>query len=226
MNEPAYSLLARVNPLFGSPILRLVKHNFASERTFVSNERAVSRLKIFATALFALNVVACVAEDHAHVDRELTGLSAQTELALDKIEAALRGPIEAAEHLGWSQGVNELENITRKLISLESDERSLPSQQLQAVLIQARAWDDLTQLLDAFAQLQMAQEAGDAAVVREVVQDKKFPAQIAAQNAFERGFRLGCRFELTSSETWSEIQQGLQRYSSQSTLARCHDTAQ
>ena len=83
---PAYLLLARVNPRFETSILRLVKQNFASERTFVSNDSAVSRLKIFATALFALNVVACVAEDHTHVDRELTALSAQTELALDKMK--------------------------------------------------------------------------------------------------------------------------------------------
>ena len=173
----------------------------------------VGTSKTILPAIFVLGLVACVSEDQTLVDRELAALSARSEQALDKIEGALQGPIESAEHLGWSQGVNELEDITRKLISLESDERSVPAQQLQAVLIQARAWDDLTQLLDAFAELQMTQKTVGAEVVREVVQDKKFPAQIAAQNAFERGFRLGCRLNLATTDTWTEIQQGLQRYS-------------
>ena|GEM_PF-5891043 len=183
----------------------------------------MSGLKSFIAATIALNLVACVAEDQTLIDRELAALSAQSEQALDKIELALRGPVDTTKHLGWGQGVNDLEAISRKLISLELDDRSTPSQQLEAVLIQARAWDDLTQLLDAFAELQMTEETVGAEVVREVVQDKKFPAQIAAQNAFKRGFRLGCRLKLVQSETWTEIQQGLLRYSEQGLLVRCPD---
>ena len=200
-----------------------MKENFATARSFVSNEDAVSGLKSFIATMIALNLVACVAEDQTLIDRELTALSAQSEEALDKIELALRGPTETTKHFGWGQGVNDLEAISRKLISLELDDRSIPTQQLQAVLIQARAWDDLTQLLDAFAELQMTDETVGAEVVREVVQDKKFPAQIAAQNAFERGFRLGCRLNLVQSETWTEIQQGLLRYSEQGAPVRCPD---
>ena len=82
-----------------------------------------------------------------------------------------------------------VEQATRELAALETDDRATDAQRLQALVLQARAWDDTASAIDAAAE----PDGGASLPARaEALRDKSFPARIAARNGFERALRAAC----------------------------------
>jgi len=172
---------------------------------------ASTRYAVFFSAL----LVSCSATDVEGVDRELRMHALQTQLSADKIEDALSKPGTTSTE--WAAGVDEIESTVRALARLEVDEFATEAQQVLAVLYQARAWDDVARITKAAA-------ARENDVSRDILHEKSFPSRIAAQNAYERAFRIACRLSQSKGPAWLEIIDGVERYSDGTLRDNCLQT--
>lgn len=137
--------------------------------------------------LVAAALSACAAEGADAVATELVRSAQLAEHGVASIRRAL------AEHQlgsrGFGEGVRAVEQATRELAALETDDRATDAQRLQALVLQARAWDDTASAIDAAAE----PDGGAPLPARaEALRDKSFPARIAARNGFERALRAAC----------------------------------
>ena len=169
--------------------------------------------------LCAALLFACSSSESPELDRELQVLSQRSDLAVAMVSEALATPADVSS--GWSEGVKEIESIVWSLGQLESDVNASDRQRLTAVLYQARAWDDIANVVLLAPKSLAVDEVTSSKIVREELEAKAFPAQIAAQNGFDRALRMACRLQLTQGNVWQEIVVGVQRYSETSDHIRC-----
>jgi hypothetical protein len=156
----------------------------------------------------ALGAGACASEGTEVFDHELAGLAARSEAGVAQISIALATPDAASRQLG--EGVQLVDDATRALGRLESDPRASDAQRVQAVLLQARAWDDTARAILAAAR----PDAGAAALetLSKVLAEKAFPAQVAAHSAYERALALVCELGLDPHPAVLEMIDGVERY--------------
>lgn len=149
---------------------------------------------------------ACASEGSEAVQAELTRASSLATDGLVIIEQALA----LSELRGLGEGVSRVEQATRSLAALENDERASGPQQLMAVLLQARAWDDTVRAIEG-AGVPGGMDASQSELYRGMLRDKAFPSRIAAQNSWARARKVACRLGADDS-VLLEILDGVSRY--------------
>jgi hypothetical protein len=163
----------------------------------------------FVAALaLAIAAAACSVEDSEHVGRELDRLDAQVGEGVAKIERALGDRSLTFAALG--EGASLVESAARELAALEGDPRASDAQRLTAVLMQARAYDDLALALgdvSAIAALPPEQRA----LLAEVLAEKAAPARVSARESFLVARALACRLGV-EPPLMQEILQGVARH--------------
>ena len=174
--------------------------------------------------LLMVGMFACSVDQSAELDRELQALSQRSRFAVQMVQDALHEPMDAS--VGWSTGVKEIELVVRSLGQLESDVAATDSQRLIAVVYQARAWDDIANVVQAAGDRVGDHQIASSELARQILRDKAFPARIAARNSFDRALRMGCRLGLTHSQVWLEIVDGVQRYSEADATVSCYKSIQ
>ena len=160
-------------------------------------------------AAFALGLTCCAADGSDAVQTELAGLAARSFAAVTKIQHGLERPELASRDFG--EGVQAVEATTRSLADLEVDPRAGDGQRLMAIVYQARAWDDAAQAIEG-APPPAGFDAGQQALLAQVLAEKAFPAKVAAKNSYERALRLACRLGVEHLPVTVEILDGVSRY--------------
>ena len=155
-----------------------------------------------------VGLAGCASESSDAVQHELIELSARAAEGVRQIERGLADPDLASHELG--AGVQAVEVATRNMAVLEIDSRASDVQQLMAVVHQARAWDDAARAILAgdVADLDASQQQ----VLATVLEEKAFPAKVAAENAYERALRKACRAGIEDLPVVLEILDGIDRY--------------
>lgn len=158
-------------------------------------------------ALAAVALAACAGEGSDAVTVELSRSAARAEEGVAKIERSL-GELELGSR-GFGEGVRQVEQATRELAALETDERATEAQRLQALVLQARAWDDTAHVIGAAA----GPDGGAARpAITEALREKAFPARIAARNGFERALRAACLVTGADPAVVLELVDGIARH--------------
>ena len=163
-------------------------------------------------------LISCAADSPEVVDAELSHLSNAAAAGVSTIERALRDGRMMTPATGdgspglIGEGLRAVDAATRALSRLEDDPRASEAQRLDAVVRQARAWDDAARVI-AFAwhgvdDLDEAQRSLTAALLEE----KAFPARVAARNSYERALRTACSASLQGHPAWPEIVDGVLRH--------------
>lgn len=146
----------------------------------------MSLLRSTCAALGLVAFAAC-AVDASEVSAELARQARVADRGVEKIARALATLEPTSRSFG--EGVREVERATRELAALETDDRASEAQRLQAIVLQARAWDDTARAIDAV----MAIDGGPAhPALVDALRDKSFPARIAARNSYDRALPMAC----------------------------------
>ena len=145
---------------------------------------------------------ACATEGPDEVDLELAGLASRAHTGVEMIEHALGNPDHTSRGLG--EGVQVVEDAARALAAFETDDRAAPGQRLQAVLTQARAWDDAARAIEG--------NGSQPALLQQLLSEKAFPARVAALNSYERALSLACTLGAVAQPAIAEIADGVERY--------------
>ncbi|MCK6548128.1 hypothetical protein L6R52_19915 [Myxococcota bacterium] len=163
----------------------------------------------FASALAAaLGLGACARESSEVIAQELARLDADAAAGVAKIHRALHDPALTSGELG--EGVHEVELAARGFAALELDPRASDVQQLQAVLHQARAWDDVATTFASTPAPPGLEDAHD--VLLEVLAEKAEPARANAAASYRRALELACKGGLEHVPAFGEIVDGTARY--------------
>jgi hypothetical protein len=161
----------------------------------------------FATAL-GLGLGGCARESSEVIATELARLDADAAAGVAKIHRALHDPALTSSELG--EGVHEVELAARGFAALELDGRASDHEQLQAVLHQARAWDDVA---TTFASTPAPPGLEDAhELLLGMLAEKAEPARASAAASYRRALELACRGGLDHVPAFAEILDGAARY--------------
>ena len=158
----------------------------------------------------ALTASACALEASDAVDAEIAALASKTGEGIAKIERALDGPALASRELG--EGVRAVEDTAAALARLETDARSSDLQRLMAIVQQARAWDDTYRAIVGDSRAHEDMDPAHRALLADLLQEKAFPAQIAAQNSYARALRWACRLGMNDDPVLLELVDGIERH--------------
>lgn len=168
----------------------------------------------------ALAVAGCAQEASETVNAELAALDADVGAGIDKIESALADPSLRFSELG--DGVRQVENAVRGLRDVAGDAHVTDRQRLRALVLEARAWDDVALAFSDVPDLRGLEDD----VVDRVLEDKAIPARTSARAAYERARSAACATELGEQPLMAgeqpslpgeqalmpEILDGIQRY--------------
>ncbi len=158
---------------------------------------------------FGILAVACAGEPSDHAAQEISRASLSARAGVEKI----RHSLPLAER-GFGEGVAEVEAATKLLGALESDRRLSLGLRLQAIVSEARAWDDAQRaILGARLVLEPAADGTDQSLFAEdVLREKAFPSRVAAENAYQRALAFWCEHRADDASLLPEIIDGVQRY--------------
>ncbi len=157
-------------------------------------------------ALVAVTCAACAGEGSEAVTVELGKSAVRAEDGIAKIQRALAEPELGSR--GFGEGVRQVELATRELAALETDDRATEAQRLQSLVLQARAWDDTAQVIEAAAD----SDGAARPAITEALREKAFPARIAARNGFERALRVACVVTGADPAVVLELVDGIARH--------------
>lgn len=159
-----------------------------------------------AATLLVLLCGACAGEPSDQVAQEIARASLHARAGVDKI----RHSLPLAER-GFGEGVAEVEAATKVLGALESDRRLSFSLRLQAIVSEARAWDDAQRAILG-ARLVTAEGTDQSLFAEDVLREKAFPSRVAAENAYQRALAFWCEHRADDASLLPEIIDGVQRY--------------
>lgn len=166
-----------------------------------------SRLTVSAVLTLAALAGGCAGQVEDAVPQELSRAALRADEGVAKIRRSL-GELEQGSR-GFGEGVRQVELATRDLAALETDDRATELQRLQALILQARAWDDAAHAIDAAA----GTDGGAAKpAIIEALREKAFPARIAARNGFERALRVACTVTGEDPAVVLELIDGIARH--------------
>lgn len=168
---------------------------------------SVHRLSAALFAATLLGPLACAGDGADPVAVELARAAQRADAGVLKIRTSLADLDQASR--GFGEGVRGVELATRDLAAFETDERATELEKLQAIILQARAWDDAAHAIqDATASESAAARPAMSAALRE----KSFPARLAAQNAYLRALRAACAVTGADPAVVLELLDGIARH--------------
>ena len=153
--------------------------------------------------------VGCEIESSELVARDLDALAEQAVHGVDGIREALEAPEALSRTLG--AGVEEVSKATRGMSRIATSPEIGSEQRLSASVQEARAWDDVTRLLEG-AELRDPTSPELEQLYHELLREKAFPARIAARNAYDRALRMACRLASAEHPVALEALDGIERY--------------
>ena len=152
----------------------------------------------------------CASDGADVAQAEMSALAVRATEGVRTIERALNDPQLASRGLG--EGVLAVEAATRGLAQLENDEGVADPDRLMAMVLQARAWDDASRAIAAGGTSARRLPPAQRTTLAQVLEEKAFPARVAAQNSYERALRFVCRAEMDEHPVLLEILDGIERY--------------
>ena len=163
-------------------------------------------------------LVSCSVEAPGTVEAQLSRLSALASAGVTTIERAMQNAQHAAGESGEAtsgligEGLRGVDAATRALSRLEDEPRATDDQRLTAIVLQARAWDDAARAI-ARSWRDVSDLSDDQlALTAALLEEKAFPARVAARNSYERALRTACVTGLRSHPAWPEIVDGVLRH--------------
>lgn len=158
---------------------------------------------------------ACAREPSDQLNQELLHLDADAGDGVAKVQRALGALDLSSTELG--EGVREVEAAARALSALEDDAAASDVQQLQALVLSARAFDDLAITLTS-SPPPPGLDATQRAVLTKVLDEKAVPARVAALLTYARALERACRTGLEHHALVADIADGLSRSGEQVSL--------
>ncbi len=159
---------------------------------FQSSEGRRHRLSRIVPVLVFL-VGACAPEGSEEIRDELRGHEMRIGEGLEKIERALLDPELTFKELG--HGIALVEGATRDLSALEVDPRSSELEQLEAIILRARAWDDVA---TAYQSSRRTEQLSDAQkrLIADIFRDKSLKARSRAEDNYRFALDRACTLGL------------------------------
>ncbi len=140
----------------------------------------------------ALACAGCYAEGSLEVQSQLARLEQESMDGVAQVERALADP--TFRSLG--EGVRNVETSIRKLGAIEADPTASDAQRFQAMMIGARAWDDLAGAFE--------RAAAEGAPGTQTLLDKATPARFLATTGYARAYEFACSQGLTDHPLFVE----------------------
>lgn len=121
----------------------------------------------------------CASEGSERVQSELARLDLEVAGGVETIERALGDP----DFRDLGEGVRIVESAIRYVSRLEGDDEASDSQKLQAILLEARAWDELAKVFE---------RAAAESDLPAVFDEKGMPARFYATSSHARAAEYAC----------------------------------